>query len=41
MVTSSNPAKLLVVDDNKVNRMVLSHSLEQQGHVVEIAENGQ
>lgn len=40
MVTSPNPAKLLVVDDNKVNRMVLSHSLERQGHVVETAENG-
>ena len=40
MVTSPTPAKLLVVDDNKVNRMVLSHSLERQGHVVETAENG-
>ena len=35
------PARLLVVDDNKVNRMVLSRSLEQQGHQVETAENGQ
>lgn len=35
------PAHLLVVDDNKVNRMVLSRSLEQQGHQVETAENGQ
>ncbi len=35
------PARLLVVDDNKVNRMVLSRSLEQEGHVVETAENGQ
>lgn len=35
------PARLLVVDDNKVNRMVLSRNLEQQGHVVETAENGQ
>ena len=40
MVTSPEPAHLLVVDDNKVNRMVLSRSLEQQGHVVETAENG-
>lgn len=40
MVTSTDPARLLVVDDNKVNRMVLSRSLEQQGHVVETAENG-
>lgn len=40
MVTSPEPARLLVVDDNKVNRMVLSRNLEQQGHLVEIAENG-
>jgi class 3 adenylate cyclase len=41
MNLSSDPARLLVVDDNKVNRMVLSRSLEQQGHVVETAQNGQ
>lgn len=40
MTEVSNPARLLIVDDNKVNRMVLSRSLEQQGHVVETAENG-
>ena len=40
MTLSSSPAHLLIVDDNKVNRMVLSRSLEQQGHVVETAENG-
>lgn len=40
MINSPEPAHLLVVDDNKVNRMVLSRSLEQQGHVVETAENG-
>ncbi len=40
MVASVEPARLLVVDDNKVNRMVLSRSLEQQGHIVETAENG-
>lgn len=40
MVNSPEPARLLVVDDNKVNRMVLSRSLEQQGHAVETAENG-
>lgn len=34
------PARLLVVDDNKVNRMALSRSLELQGHLVETAENG-
>lgn len=32
--------RLLVVDDNKVNRLLLARSLEQQGHSVEMAENG-
>ncbi|SFN19470.1 adenylate/guanylate cyclase domain-containing response regulator [Variovorax sp. OV329] len=36
----SNPARLLVVDDNKVNRMLLTRGLEQQGHRVACAENG-
>jgi len=40
MAISPESAHLLVVDDNKVNRMVLSRSLEQQGHIVETAENG-
>ncbi len=41
MVTSStHPARLLVIDDNKVNRMVLSRNLEQLGHTVETAEDG-
>jgi adenylate cyclase len=33
-------ARLLVVDDNKVNRLLLSRSLEQLGHRVASAENG-
>jgi CheY-like chemotaxis protein len=40
MTVAAEPARLLVVDDNKVNRMVLSRNLEQQGHIVETAENG-
>lgn len=32
---------ILVVDDNRLNRMKLSRSLEQQGHQVVLAENGQ
>jgi adenylate cyclase len=40
MVLSPKPARLLIVDDNKINRMLLSRSLERQGHIVEIAENG-
>ena len=35
-----SPGRLLVVDDNKVNRLLLGRSLEQQGHAVEMAENG-
>jgi adenylate cyclase len=31
---------LLVVDDNKVNRLLLGRGLEQQGHAVAFAENG-
>jgi class 3 adenylate cyclase len=33
-------ARLLVVDDNKVNRLLLARSLEIQGHHVASAENG-
>src|SRR5687767_5354243 len=32
--------RLLVADDNKVNRLLLSRSLEQHGHSVALAENG-
>jgi len=31
---------VLVVDDNRMNRLKLSHSVKQQGHEVETAENG-
>lgn len=40
MSNPSEPARLLVIDDNKVNRMLLSRNLEMQGHAVETAENG-
>lgn len=33
-------ARLLVVDDNKVNRLLLGRNLELMGHRVAIAENG-
>lgn len=39
-IPSREPARLLVVDDNKINRMTLSRSLELHGHLVETAENG-
>ncbi|MGH8802487.1 MAG: response regulator, partial [Casimicrobiaceae bacterium] len=36
----SSGARLLVVDDNKVNRLLLTRNLELQGHEVATAENG-
>ena len=36
----SAPGRLLVADDNKVNRLLLTRSLELQGHSVASAENG-
>ena len=38
--TIPSPGRLLVVDDNKVNRLLLGRGLEQQGHTVTFAENG-
>ncbi len=40
MQVADTGARLLVVDDNKVNRLLLARSLETQGHRVELAENG-
>ena len=40
MNNTHKPGRLLVVDDNKVNRILMARSLEQQGHEVEMAENG-
>ena len=37
---SPTAARLLVTDDNKVNRLLLTRSLELQGHNVKTAENG-
>ena len=37
---ADNGALLLVVDDNKVNRLLLARSLESQGHRAVLAENG-
>jgi len=36
----SNPARLLVAEDNKVNRLLLVRNLELMGHAVTTAENG-
>jgi adenylate cyclase len=34
------PGRLLIIDDNKVMRLLLTRGLEQQGHSVATAENG-
>ncbi len=36
----SQPGYILVVDDNRMNRLLLARALEQQGHKVAFAENG-
>jgi adenylate cyclase len=38
--SSNGSARLLVVDDNKVNRLLLGRNLELMGHRVATAENG-
>lgn len=40
MTSREEPGHLLIVDDNKVNRILLARGLESQGHRVETAENG-
>jgi class 3 adenylate cyclase len=40
MTSRQDPGRLLVVDDNKVNRILLARGLEGYGHKVETAENG-
>jgi len=40
MRSKQEPGRLLVVDDNKVNRILLARGLEGYGHKVETAENG-
>jgi CheY-like chemotaxis protein len=37
---TTNGGHILVVDDNRVNRMLLRRALEEQGHLVAVAENG-
>jgi class 3 adenylate cyclase len=37
---SAAPGRILVVDDNRVNRLLLGRGLEEQGHRVEFAEHG-
>ncbi len=37
---TTEPATILVVDDNRMNRLLLERSLEQQGHKAMLAQNG-
>jgi adenylate cyclase len=37
----TGPGRLLVIDDNKVMRLLLARGLEKQGHSIAMAENGQ
>jgi adenylate cyclase len=39
-VAAPPPGTILVVDDNRVNSLLLGRGLEQQGHTVVFAENG-
>jgi len=38
--SDSPPGTILIADDNRMNRLLLSRGLEQQGHTVVFAENG-
>jgi CheY-like chemotaxis protein len=40
-MSEDNRATILVVDDNEMNREVLSRRLEKQGHVIVSAEDGE
>lgn len=40
MRSTHEPGRLLIVDDNKVNRILLSRGVEHHGHKVDTAENG-
>ena len=37
---ANSGARLLIADDNKVNRLLMSRSVELQGHRCVLAENG-
>ncbi|MBI3243067.1 MAG: response regulator [Chloroflexi bacterium] len=38
---ATDRGRILVVDDNKINRMLLTRALAEQGHTASTAENGQ
>ena len=38
--SNSAPGTILIVDDNRVNQLLLGRGLEQQGHIIVLAEHG-
>ena len=40
MTAPAVPSRLLIVDDNRVNRLLLAHAVEQLGHEIETANDG-
>ena len=40
MTTAPSPGTILIADDNRVNRLLLNRSLEEQGHTIVFAEHG-
>ncbi len=40
MTSPSTPGRILVVDDNEMNRDILSRRLERRGYEVDVAEDG-
>src|SRR5258708_13051705 len=39
MTTNVNPSRLLIVDDNEMNRDMLARRLARKGYVIELADN--
>jgi len=37
---TGGPASILVVDDDRINRMILSRELEREGHTVATVDDG-
>ena len=40
MTSPAVPGRVLIVDDNRVNRLLLAHAVEQMGHEIETADHG-
>jgi CheY-like chemotaxis protein len=40
-INTQQPARVLIVDDNPINQMLISTVLDKRGYVCEVADNGQ